>query len=288
MNPLAWSVTELLELLLECGRIGRHYFEMGEWWLKRDQTLITKADLEIEALIARHCDRPEAGSWMLGEETAEELGEEYIRALLGSRAWLVDPIDGTAPFAHRLAYWGTSIGLMENGRLCEGAVILPQQGELFISNGAEVFYAENVDVQAGAEAVDLCLLAPTPKPPRDGGMIAISQAIAKRGVCRWPNPVQATGCAVSSLLYLLLGRYLAYAGHVRLWDLAGALPLLLKSGFEAVRFSGAEVSDAVNNDTYVLDPAAPGEQRWALRGGAVFAPRGVARGIRAGVELSPS
>lgn len=285
MNPLSWSVTELLELLLECGRIGLHYFEMGEWWLKHDQTLATKADLEIEALVARHCDRPEAGSWMLGEETAQELGEDYIHALLAKRAWLVDPVDGTAPYAHRLAYWGTSIGLMQEGQLTEGAIILPAQGELFISNGTEVFYAENVDVAAGVEAVDLCLLAPRPQLLSDGGMVALSQLIAKRGRFLRPNPVQATGCAVSSLLYLLLGRYLAYAGHVRLWDVAGALPLLLKCGFEGVRFSGVPVSARVDNETYVLDPGAPVGRRWALRDGAVFAPRGVARDIIRAVEL---
>lgn len=285
MDPRTWCVTDLLELLLECGRIGLRHFEQNEWWLKPDQTLATPADVEIERVIAAHCNAPEKGSWMLGEETAAEQGEEYLAEMLRSRAWLVDPIDGTAPFAHGLAYWGTSIGLMENGRLTEGAVILPRQGEIFISNGPNVYYAENVDVFAKADPADLCLLVPKPHPLNDGGMVAVSQRIAKHGGFTGRNPVQATGCAVSSLLYLMLGRYLAYVAQVKLWDVAGALPLLLKTGFEGVHFDGRRLTDRVDNKSYVLDPKAPAGQRWQVRNGAVFAPVGVAAPILAAVDL---
>ncbi len=282
MNPTAWCVNDLLELLLECGRVGLRHFAQNEWWLKSDRTLVTAADGEIEALIARHLDFPEKGSWMLGEETSADRGEENVRAVLQRRAWVVDPIDGTAPFAHKLAYWGTSIGLMEKGVLTEGAVILPREGELFISDGPNVYFAENVDVEAGVGSVDLCLLAPRPLPMSEGGMIALSQVIAKTAHFRRPNPVHVSGCAISSLLYVMLGRYLAYFGHLKLWDLAGALPLLLKSGFEATHFDGQLLTAEVTGAHYVLDAAAP--NRWAVRGGACFAPAGIGAQLRSCLE----
>ena len=285
MDPRTWCVTDVLELLLECGRIGLRHFERNEWWLKADQTLATHADVEIERLIAQECNRPEQGSWMLGEETAGEQGEAYLAEMLKGRAWLVDPIDGTAPFTHGLAYWGTSIGLMQNGRLTEGAVILPKQGEIFISNGPNVYYAESVDVFAKADPADLCLLSPHPHPLSDGGMVALSQRIAKQGRFTGKNPVQVTGCAVSSLLYLMLGRYLAYVAHVKLWDIAGALPLLLKTGFEGVHFDGRLLTDRVDSTSYVLDPNAPADLRWQVRDGAVFAPAGVAAQFLSSVSL---
>ena len=283
MNCQKWSVTEVLDLLLECGRIGMHYYAKNESWLKKDQTLVTAADGEIEALIGQHTNQPDQGSWMLGEETADDQSEEYLASVLRQRAWIVDPIDGTAPFAHRLAYWGTSLGLIEGGRFLEGAVILPQQGEVFISNGADVFFAENVDVYADRTAVDLCLLVPRPLPLTDGGMVAISQKIAKTGRFNRPNPVHATGCAVSSLLYLMLGRYLAYFGHLKLWDLAGALPLLRKTGFEAFHFDGRPLTDVVDETHYVLGRGAP--DRWAVRGGALFTARGLGPALLPTVEL---
>lgn len=285
MNTATWAVHDILELLLECGRIGLHHFQNSEWWLKPDRTLVTPADGEIEALLAKQFDHPEKGCWMLGEETVADHGEDYLQAMLKGRTWIVDPIDGTAPFAHKLAYWGTSIGLMENGTLLEGAVILPQQGELFISNNGNVYFAENVDVYGTAEQVDLCLLAPKPRSLNDGSMIALSQVLAKGGRFDRPNPVQVTGCAVNSLVYLMLGRYLAYFGHMKLWDVAGALPMLAKTGFQATHLDGTPMSLKVDNLNYDLDAGSP--RRWCVRNGAVFAPAGMAASLLPSVRLTP-
>jgi hypothetical protein len=80
------------------------------------------------------------------------------------------------------------------------------------------------------------------------------------------NPVQVLGAAVVPLAGLLQGRFLAYLGTVKLWDVAGAVPLLLRLGLslsvregEEVRQVGAEVSEYA----YHLDPGS--RQRWALR-----------------------
>ncbi len=274
MNPAPWSLKTTVELLFEAGRIGLHYFEKGEWRIKADRTLVTPADGDIEAVLARTFDRPWEGSWMLGEETAEEKGEEYIRGMMGGRGWVVDPIDGTAPFAHRLAYWGTSIGLMEKGVLTEGAVILPKQGEIFISNGPHVYYADNVDVHGNPNSVDFCLLKPLPLEFSEGGMVALCQAVARRGRFLGPNPVHSTGCAVNALAYLMLGRYMAYCASLKLWDMAGVWPLLLKTGFEGVRMDGTPLTAEVNARDYELEAGSP--RRWGVRGGAVFAPKGMA------------
>ncbi len=274
MSAAPWSMNAITELLFEAGRIGLHYFEKGEWRLKADRTLVTPADGDIEALLAKQFDRPWEGSWMLGEETADEKGEEYIRGLLDGRGWVVDPIDGTAPFAHRLAYWGTSIGMMEKGVMTEGAVILPKQGEIFISNGPHVYFAENVDVHGSPADVDFCLLKPRPLEYSEGGMVAVCQAIVRRGRFLGPNPVHSTCCAVNALAYLMLGRYMAYYAQLRLWDMAGVWPLLMKSGFEGIRMDGTPLTAEVNARDYELEPG--GARRWAVRGGAVFAPKGVA------------
>jgi len=273
--PSPWNVAELLELLLECGRIGLHYFANPSWELKADQTLVTPADREIEALLARHFHHPERGRHLLGEETVMEQEEAALQAMLaGGATWVVDPIDGTAPFAHGLAYWGTSIGLMERGVMTQGAVFLPKEGELFISTGDRVLFADRVDPHLPADTVELRPLQPRPLPFNGGGMVALSQVIAKAGRFTGPNPVHNTCCAINALTYLMLGRYMAYFGHMRLWDLAGSYPLLLKAGFEGTHLDGRPFPPVVDNTHFTLDPGSP--KRFAIRDGAVFAPRGMA------------
>jgi fructose-1,6-bisphosphatase/inositol monophosphatase family enzyme len=88
-------------------------------------------------------------------------------------------------------------------------------------------------------------------------MIAVTQELAKRGTIDVPNPVQALGCAVVPMTYLLLGRFLAYVGKVKLWDIAGTLPLLLRAGFVVQTIDGRPMDDRVSDEFYELDPAAP-------------------------------
>lgn len=280
-----WSVGEIVPLLLEGGRVALHYFQHGRWWLKPDRTLVTPADGEIEALLARQFDCPERGRWMLGEETADHKGEPYIRDLLAGDAWVVDPIDGTAPFAHGLAYWGISIGFMRAGRLCEGAVYLPKQGELFMSDGDRVLFAAGVEAQADVSRVDLQPLRVPGMDLDDGVMIALSQVMAKRGRFRRQNPVQVTGCAVNSLAYLLLGRYAAYVAHLKLWDLAGAWPLLRKTGFAARFYGGAPLTDRVDAAAFHLAPDDP--QRWTLADECIFARPQHLDALQAAVNFVP-
>lgn len=269
MLPSVWSSRELLPLLLECGRIALHYFPLRQWRLKADRTLVTPADGEIEALLATHFDRPDLGSRMLGEETADQKGEGYIRDLFRGAAWVVDPIDGTAAYAHGLAYWGISVGFMLNGEICQGAVYLPRQGELFISEGDSVWFADNVDAARDPAHIELRELKPEPLVLNEGGMIALSQVVAKRGLFSRPNPVQVTGCAVNSLTYLMLGRYAAYVAHIKLWDMAGAWPLLQKTGFSGMFMDGGCLSARVDASGYLLAPGDP--RRWCLRDDLIFA-----------------
>ena len=72
--------------------------------------------------------------------------------------------------------------------------------------------------------------------------------------------------AVVPLLGLLQGRFLSYLGSVKLWDAAGALPILLRLGFEASLELDGEivpVTTAVDDGTYELSVDSP--RRWYFR-----------------------
>lgn len=111
----SWNLPRVRELLLECGAVALGYFGKTEMNLKDDKTIVTQADRAVEQLLARHFDRPDEGAYMIGEETVEQRDERYIDEAMRGIAWVVDPIDGTAPYAHRMPHWGVSIGYMEGG-----------------------------------------------------------------------------------------------------------------------------------------------------------------------------
>lgn len=62
------------------------------------------------------------------------VGEEGGSHGSGRVRWYVDPIDGTANFAHGLAFFCTSIGAVVDGRIVAGAVLDPMADHLFTAD----------------------------------------------------------------------------------------------------------------------------------------------------------
>ncbi|MFZ2658241.1 MAG: inositol monophosphatase family protein [Victivallales bacterium] len=265
-----WNTKEICGLLAECGEIALGHYEKRAWKFKSDRSLVTAADSEIEDLLKDEFDRPEESAYLIGEETVESKSEAYIASAMEGTSWIVDPIDGTAPYAHHVPTWGVSIGFMKCGTLLEGAVFLPALGELFITDGDDILYCRTKGTPFKIKFLHLEKFCPQKLALNDGGLISVSQDIAKKGHLNLPNPVQAVCCTVFSGAYLAMGRYLAYIGCVKLWDIGGVLPILFKSGFKGRLISGEELSLKVDQKIYHLSKDHP--ERWRMRNQMILAP----------------
>lgn len=266
-ESVEWSTDIIHKLLLRCGEVALRHYASPERTLKGDLSIVTQADREIEALIGEVADHPENGCYLLGEETIFSKSEDYLQGALKGRTLVVDPIDGTAPYAYQIPLWGISIGLMENGKLTEGAIYFPVTGEIFVSQGNIIFYSEETRPEAPAQHLPL---SPVKAIWNDHGIIAVTQGLAKKGKLNFPNPAHTLACAVLPMAYLIRGRYLAYVGSLKLWDLGAGIPLLLKAGFDIRLLSGEKMDGNVNETFFHLDPGNP--KRWKTRTPLVFSP----------------
>lgn len=91
---------------------------------KTDRTLVTEADLAIEAALRRELAAAYPEDRILGEEeggTTEPNG----------RVWVIDPIDATANFARGIPVWATLIALRVDGEPAVGVVEAPALGERY-------------------------------------------------------------------------------------------------------------------------------------------------------------
>ena len=258
---MSWDRQRIFDLLVGAAEIARRAKKDLRRELKDDLSLVTQADREVEALIVRELERPQAGTYTIGEETVEQKGEDYLARALLEEAYIIDPIDGTSPYAHGMPNWGISIGRMEGGVLRDGAVLLPDMGEVVINDGEAVLEGVLDDDRWSFRE-----LHPAPREEGHTRLVGITQRIAKRGKALVKNPVQVLGAAVVPMAGLLQGRFSAYLGSVKLWDVAGTLPHILRHGYsvtvrdgDEVRRVGPEVSDRV----YHLRPGS--RRRWEFR-----------------------
>jgi len=67
-----------------------------------------------------------------------------------------------------------------------------------------------------------------------------------------------------------MGRYLAYIGCVRFWDIGGVLPILFKSGFKGMLINGEKLTLRLDERTYNLEKGHP--ERWRMKDQMILAP----------------
>ncbi len=109
----------------QAGRLALRYFDTGlavEW--KQDQSPVTVADREAEALLRGTLLRAFPGDGFLGEESGDTPGTSGFR-------WIIDPIDGTRNFVRGIPIWATLIGLEYRDEPIAGVAFVPPLGQTY-------------------------------------------------------------------------------------------------------------------------------------------------------------
>ncbi|MEE2641024.1 MAG: inositol monophosphatase family protein [Planctomycetota bacterium] len=120
---------EFLEVALQAARTGgeicRDFFEQ-EFVIENKETsnLVTRADLESENAIVQVLSRAFPNHAILAEENQKaDLDSEHL--------WVVDPLDGTNNFAHRIPHFAVSIGYWRDGKPECGVIYNPAKEDLY-------------------------------------------------------------------------------------------------------------------------------------------------------------
>ena len=104
--------------------------ELPEVDVKADQSYVTETDRRIETRMREiiDADYPEHG--VLGEEHgSRDLDAEFV--------WVLDPIDGTAPFVAGIPVYGTLIGLARAGHPWLGIIDHPATSDRWVGVSGE-------------------------------------------------------------------------------------------------------------------------------------------------------
>ncbi|MGH3088789.1 MAG: inositol monophosphatase family protein [Rubrobacteraceae bacterium] len=121
-------MSEHLEFAVEtawkAGRLTLGYFQTSvRPEFKEDDTEVTMADREAEALIRREIESRYPDHDILGEEYEDKESG-------ASHRWYVDPIDGTRAFARGVPLYAVLIGLEIEGEVKVGAAYFPALDEM--------------------------------------------------------------------------------------------------------------------------------------------------------------
>ncbi|MEU7044592.1 inositol monophosphatase family protein [Streptomyces varsoviensis] len=113
-----------VRLAAHAGRMAARAFHEGVGHrLKEDGTEVTDADLAIEEWIRAELGRHAPDDGVYGEECGESTGSS-------GRRWIIDPINGTKMFAHRVPLFSNDIAYEDEYGPAIGVVNHPMSGQL--------------------------------------------------------------------------------------------------------------------------------------------------------------
>lgn len=192
---------------------------------KAPKDLVSEADLASQQAIYEIIHRAFPNHDFLGEE-----GDPSENAQLESEfRWIVDPLDGTINYVHRLPAFSVSVALECRGEVQVGVVYDPIADECFSAvRGAGAFLNGEKIYVSNCESLREALAAAS----FSAGVARDSEEISRfLDVLVKCQALRRMGSAALNLAYLATGRLDAYwATSVKVWDVAAGLLLVREAG----------------------------------------------------------
>lgn len=125
------ELTVAQEAAEAAGSVLSRHFRDGVVMRSKDiANLVSDADIEAEHavvdVIRKHFPKHE----VLGEEA-------HQASITAEHLWVVDPLDGTANFAHRIPHFAVSIAYYHNGRAEAGVIFNPIISDWYLTSRGE-------------------------------------------------------------------------------------------------------------------------------------------------------
>jgi myo-inositol-1(or 4)-monophosphatase len=201
---------------------------------KAPKDLVTDADVAAQAAIESTIRESFADHRFLGEESGSSIcdfrgGDEWT--------WVVDPLDGTMNYVHKLPNFAVSIALMKSDRVVLGVVEDPMSGEVYsaiLSKGAVV---NDVPLRvSGCQSLGQAMVAASFPPHVTKESPEVKQFLE---VLVQSQSLRRLGSAALNLCYVGHGRLDAYwANRLKPWDVAAGALIAAEAGAVLTNLSG--------------------------------------------------
>lgn len=199
--------------------------------------LVTDADKASEAVLLAFLGERYPHHAVLAEESGLTQGRDG-----GGLRWVVDPLDGTTNYAHRLPHFSVSVAVEGAEGLLAGVVYDPLRDELFSAGrglGATL-NGRPLKPSACARLSEALLCTGFPYDVREKP--ALPLGLLGRFVTR-ARGMRRLGSAALDLCYVAAGRYDGYFEFgLKPWDIAAGALIAMEAGARVCHLDGAPMT----------------------------------------------
>ena len=195
---------------------------------KGPRDLVTEADVAAQEAIREIVHKAFPDHDFLAEEEAAERKAKGLDPIPQRRSafrWIVDPLDGTTNYVHRLPGYAVSVALQQGADLLVGTVYDPLSEDCFVAERGKGASLNGQPIKAsGCLRLEQALVAVSFSPHVNRDSPEIKRFV---DVLLASQSVRRMGSAALNLSYVAAGRLDAYlATSVSIWDVAAGLLLV--------------------------------------------------------------
>jgi myo-inositol-1(or 4)-monophosphatase len=206
-------------------------FDIENGRLKGQHDFVSYVDIEAEKKLTGELSRLLPGAGFIGEEGTAREGENNL-------TWIVDPLDGTTNFMHRVPVYSISIALEQENKILLGVVLNVPTGELFYAydNGGAWLNGKRIYVSQAKTLEDSLIATGFPfknYERLDNFMHCLEFFISNT------HGVRRIGSAAVDLAWVACGRFDAFWEYgLNKWDVAAGIIIINEAGGQVSDFAG--------------------------------------------------
>lgn len=220
----------LKSIVIEGGKLARGMRSTATVQEKADKSLVTEADLAVTKLVKNRLEPflKQKNHVLIDEESASEL-PSVEEACAFEYQWVLDPIDGTAPYSAGLPFYAVSLGLMRQGEPWLGAAYMPDMDEVFWTDGkGNVLHQVTVSGAGKTSKIEvnhnIQTYEHTPY---------FNELFGENREDLTPEGYKLQlGSHVCAVLHLLKSNAAGFVGKAFIWDNAAVMALAKTAGFD--------------------------------------------------------
>ncbi len=237
----------VLESACEAARVGgkilREQLGKAAVHEKGPADLVTDADLASQRAIEQLLMGRFPQHAFMGEESTEEQRQQAIDS--GKPTWVVDPLDGTANYAHSLLGFSVSIALVDGKQPRVGVVYDPMTDVMYAAEQSGQVSKNGKPIRvSGCTHIERAMVCCSFRPGVSRQDPEINQFL---NVLERSQSLRRLGSAALNLCYVAEGCLDAYwATSVKTWDIA--------AGYLIAKNAGAVFSNIEGDDFDLWNP----------------------------------
>lgn len=212
-------------------------FDVGSVQTKSLNSLVSYVDVESEKMLVNALKEilPQA-SFLTEEQTIAQLETEY--------RWIIDPLDGTTNFIHKVPVYSVSVALYQGNNALVGVVYEVNRDECFYAchQGGAFCNGKSMQVTKATKLADTLIATGF---PFENFKYIDNYVQALRNMMIHTRGVRRLGSAAADLAYVAMGRFDGFFEYnLNPWDVAAGILL--------VKEAGGVVTDFSNGDNFLF------------------------------------